>query len=169
MIQTGVVHHLQNRMDGPSLRVIGTVHQAPDAGMNGRSRAHGARLNCSKQFAVDEPVVTDVSSRLAQRDYFSVSGWIAGGEVAIPSSSNQAPFAHRDRSHRHFASLERALGAAESFLHPEFVRRKLVRGKFVSGRQFSFTSGRLPKARFGSRCSVLGRDLGLKSGPEVWT
>jgi hypothetical protein len=27
----------------------------------------------------------------------------------------------------------------------------------------------LPKARFGSRCSVLGRDLGLKSGPEVWT
>jgi hypothetical protein len=31
--------------------------------------------------------------------------------------------AHRDRSHRHFASLERALGAAESFLHPKFVRR----------------------------------------------
>ena len=106
--------------------------------MNCRSRAHGARLNCSKQFAIDEPVVTDVSSRLAQRDDFSVSGWIAVGEVAIPSSSNHAPLAHRDRSHRHFASLERALGAAESFLHPKFVRRKLVRGKFVSGRQFSF-------------------------------
>ena len=169
MIQTGVIHHLQNRMDGARLRVIGTVHQAVDAGMNCRSRAHGARLNCSKQFAVDEPVVTDVSSRLAQRDDFSVSGWIAVGEVAIPSSSNHAPCAHHDRSHRHFASLERALGAAESFLHPKFVRRKLVRGKFVSGRQFSFTSGRLPKARFGSRCSVLGRDLGLKSGPEAWT
>jgi hypothetical protein len=70
--------------------------------------------------------------------------------------------AHRDRSNRHFACLERALGAAESFLHPKFVRRKLVRGKFVSGRQFSFTSGRLPKARFGSRCSVLGRDLGVE-------
>jgi|HubBroStandDraft_6_1064221.scaffolds.fasta_scaffold242716_2 hypothetical protein len=169
MIQTGVIHHLQNRMDAACLRVIGTVHQAAEAGVNCRSRTHGARLNCSKQFAVDEPVVTDVSSRLAQRHDFSVSGWIAVGEVAIPSSSNHAPLAHRDRTHRHFASLERAPGAAESFLHPKFVRRKLVRGKFVSGRQFSFTSGRLPKARFGSRCSVLGQDLGLKSGPEVWT
>src|ERR1700682_3909567 len=106
--------------------------------MNCRSRAHGARLNCSKQFAVDEPVVTDLSTRLAQRDDFSVSGWIAVGEGAIPSSSNHAPLAHRDRSPRRFASLERALGAAESFLHPKFVRRKLVRGKFVRGRQFSF-------------------------------
>jgi hypothetical protein len=165
MIQTGVIHHLQNRMDGACLRVIGTVHQAADAGMDGRSRAHGARLNCGKQLAVDEPVVTDVSSRLAQRDDFCVSGWIAVCEVTIPSSSNHAPFAHRDRSHRHFASLERAPGAAESFLHPKFVRRKLVRGKFVSGRQFSFTSGRLPIARF--RFSVFSP--GARLGPEIST
>src|SRR6266481_5154696 len=115
MIQTGVIHHLQNRMDGARLRIVGTVYQAADAGMNGRSRAHGARLNCSKQFAVDEPVVTDVSSRLAQRDDFSVSGWIVVGEVAIPSSSNHAPLAHHDGSHWHFACFQRTLGAAESF------------------------------------------------------
>jgi hypothetical protein len=73
--------------------------------------------------------------------------------------------AHHDGSHRHFAPFQRALGAAEGFLHPKFVRRRLVGRKFVSGGQFSFTSGWLPKARFSSRCSVLRRE----SGPEVWT
>src|SRR5208283_4442497 len=100
MIQTGVIHHLQNRMDGSCLGVFGTVHQTANAGMNSRSRAHGARLNCSKQLAFAEPVVTEVSSRLAQRHYLSVSGGIAVGEVAIPSSSNHAPCAHHDGSHR---------------------------------------------------------------------
>ena len=122
MIQARVIHHLQNRMDGACLRVVGTIHQTADAGMNCRSRAHSARLNCSKQVAVDEPVVTEVSSCLAQRHDFSVSGWIAVGEVAIPSSSNHTPFANHDRSHWHFARLQRALGAAESFLYPKFVR-----------------------------------------------
>jgi len=138
MIQTGVIHHLQNRMDGACFRVLGTIHQAADAGVNCRSRAHGARLNCSKQFAVDEPVVTDVSSRLAERHDFSVSGWIVVGEVAIPSSSNHAPCAHYDCSHRHFARLQRAFGAAQGFFHPKFVRGQLVGGKFVSGGQFFF-------------------------------
>jgi len=112
MIQTGVIHHLQNRMDGACLRVIGTVHQAADAGMHCRSRAHGARLNCSKQFAVDESVIADVSSRFAQRHDFSMSGWIVVEEIAIPSTSNHAPFANNNRSHRHFARLECAPGAA---------------------------------------------------------
>src|SRR5208283_3553738 len=92
MIQTGVIHHLQNRMDGARLRVVGTVHQTADAGQNGRSRAHGARLNCSKQRAMAEAVVTEVSSGLAQRHDFSVSGGIAAGEVAIPSPSQHALF-----------------------------------------------------------------------------
>jgi len=42
--------------------------------MNGRSRAHGARLNCGKQFAVAKAMVAEVSSRLAQGHDFSMSG-----------------------------------------------------------------------------------------------
>ena len=119
-------------MDGTSLLIIGAVDQAAEAGMNGRSRAHGARLNCSKQFAVAEPVITDVSSRLAQRYDFSVSGGIAVGEVAIPSSSNHAPCANDNRSHRNFTGIERALRAAQGFFHPKLVRGKLVRGEQLS-------------------------------------
>jgi hypothetical protein len=34
------------------------------------------------------------------------------GEVAIPSSSHDAPVAHHNRSYRNFAGIECALGAA---------------------------------------------------------
>src|ERR1035438_918002 len=49
MIQAGMIQYLQNRMDGAGLRIVGTIHQAANAGMHRSSRAHGARLNCSKQ------------------------------------------------------------------------------------------------------------------------
>jgi hypothetical protein len=121
MIQAGVVHHLQVRMNGTCLRVIGAVDQAADAGMNRRSRTHYARLNCSKQFAVAESVITEVSSRFTQRHDFGVRGGIVLCDIAIPASSDHAAVADHDRSHRHFVDLEGALRAAESFFHPKLV------------------------------------------------
>jgi hypothetical protein len=148
MIQTGMIHHLQYRMDGARLRILGAIHQAADAGMNCRSRAHRARLNCSKQLAVDEPVITGVLSRFAQRHDFSMGGWIAVGEVPIPSPSNHSTIANHDRSHRHFARLQGALSAAQGFLHPQFVGGKFVRRmvvrEIVVERQFSITNDALP-------------------------
>src|SRR5208282_3463246 len=103
--------------------------------MNGRSRAHGARLNCNKQLAVAQPMVTGVSSRLAQSHDFSVSGGIAVGEILIPASSDYAAGAHHDRSYRHFACLQGALGAAQGLFHP----------KLVGESQLSVASGQLPE------------------------
>ncbi len=131
MIQAGVIRHSQNRMDGACLRVVGAIHQAAHSSMNRRSRAHGARLNCSKQFAVAQPVITEVSARFAQGHDFSMRGRIAIGEVAIPSSSNYASFTHHDRSHWHFACLQCTLSAAQGFLHPQLVRRELARRRLV--------------------------------------
>ncbi len=108
-------------MDGSSLRIVGAIHQASKPGMNRRSRAHGARFNCSKQIAAAEPMITDVSSRFAQRHHLSVCGWIVIGQIAIPSPPHDAPAAYDYRSHGHFFGVQRALGAAQSFLHPQFV------------------------------------------------
>ena len=168
MIQTGVIHHLQNRMDGACLRVVCTIYQTADASMNCRSRAHGAGFNCSKQFAVDEPVVTDVSSRLAQGHDFSMSGWIVVGEVAIPSSSNHAPFAHHDGPHRNFACFQRTLGAAEGLLHPKFVRGYLVRGEFVQRRAVFLHQWQVAKSSIQfSVFSLKGESLGLKADRSI--
>jgi hypothetical protein len=127
MIQTGAIHHLQKRMDGTRFGIVGAVHQAPDARMNCRSRTHGARLNCSKQFAVAKPVVTEVSSRFAQRHDFRVRARIVVGKVAIPASSHYATGAHHHCSYRHFARLQGALRAAQGFFHPKLIRRMPVR------------------------------------------
>jgi hypothetical protein len=131
MIQAGVIDHLENRMDGSSLWVVGTIHQAAEASMHGRSRAHRARLNCSKQFAVAEPMIPQASSRLAQGHDFGMCGGVVIAEVAIPSPSYDASFAHHDGSNRHLACLQCALRAAKGFFHPKFVGRHLVERTFV--------------------------------------
>jgi hypothetical protein len=121
MIQTGVIHYLQNRMDGACFWVIGSIHQTTDASMNCSSRAHGARLNCSKKFAVAEAVIAEGASGFAQSYYFSVSGGVAVGEIAIPSSSDNGPFGDHDCSYGDFACLQRTPGTAEGLFHPELV------------------------------------------------
>jgi hypothetical protein len=45
-------------------------------------------------------------------------GGIVLADVAIPTSSNDSPGAHDDRSDRYFAGVERALGTAQGFVHP---------------------------------------------------
>jgi hypothetical protein len=50
-------------------------------------------------------VITQVLSSLAERNDFSVRGWIVVGKVAIPSSADDAPFAHDNRSNRNFSGF----------------------------------------------------------------
>jgi hypothetical protein len=121
MIQAGQIHHLQKRMDGSCFWIIGTVDQAADAGMNCRSRAHGTRLNCSKQFARDEAMVSYVSTRFAQGDDFCVGGWIVVREIAVPTPAHYASLVNDNGSNGHFIGLQCALGATKGLFHPEFV------------------------------------------------
>ncbi len=126
MVQTGVIYDPQNRMDSACLRVVGTVYQAADPSMNGRSRTHGARLNCSKQFAVAQSVVTQLSTRLAQCHNLSMGSCVVVGQIAIPSPPHHLPGAHHDRSHRYLSLSQRALRTAQGLFHPELVGRMLI-------------------------------------------
>lgn len=108
-------------MDCSGLGVVRAVYEAADAGVNERARTHGARLNCSKELAVSETVVTEVLTGFAEGNDFGVSGRVVVGEVAIPAAPDDAIAVHDDGSHGDFASLECALGRAQSLLHPEFV------------------------------------------------
>jgi hypothetical protein len=131
MVQAGVIRHLQNRMDRARFRVIGSVDQAAEAGMNRCSGAHGARLNCSEQFAVAEAMITQVLSGLAQGHDFRVGSGIVVGEVAVPSSSNDLAGAHYDCAYGHFVRLQGAQGRAQGFFHPQLVGGPLVTGTLV--------------------------------------
>jgi hypothetical protein len=71
-------------------------------------------------------MVTNGGTGFAQRDYLGVGGGIVVGDVAIPSAAYNSAVAYDHRAHRDFSGFERALGAAEGFFHPEFVRMKFV-------------------------------------------
>jgi hypothetical protein len=94
------------------LGIVRAIHQTADSGMNRRSRAHRTRLNCSKQFAAAQAVVTDVHSRIPQCHNFSMSGGIVVSQVSIPPSPHHQSVTHDDGAYRHFSRFERPLGAA---------------------------------------------------------
>jgi hypothetical protein len=112
MIQAGVIHYLQNRVYCTCLWIIRTINQASQPGMHGCSRAHRARLNCSKQFAVAKPVITEVSSGFAQSHNFGMGGGIGVRKIPIPTSSNDPSRGYDHGSDWHFACVEGALGTA---------------------------------------------------------
>jgi hypothetical protein len=96
------------------------MHQGPGA--------HRARFNCSKQFTVFQTVVTNGCTCFPQSDDLGMGRGVGAGDVAIPSAPYDPAVANHDRAHWNFSRFERALGAAEGFFHPEFVRSQFVGG-----------------------------------------
>jgi hypothetical protein len=127
MIQAVVVDHGQDGMNGPGFGIVRAVNQAPDAGMNQRSRTHGARFNCSKQVTADQPVIPENAAGFPKGNHLGMRCRIVVGEVAVPASSNDATLVHDNRADGDFAGLECALGATKGLLHPELVGRMLAR------------------------------------------
>src|SRR5579863_3337923 len=121
VIHMRMTEKLHDRIHGPGFRIVGTIHQAPDTGMNHGAGTHRARLNCNKQVAVSQSMVTDSGTRLAQRDNLGMSGGVRVGDVAVPPAGYDLFAANHDRSHGDFPGFERTLGAAQGLFHPEFV------------------------------------------------
>src|SRR5205814_9565101 len=108
-------------MHGSSLRIVGPIHQPPDARVHHRSRAHRTRLNCSKQVAATQAMVTERRARFAQCKYLSMRGRIAIKNVPVEAASNHLVLADHNGADRHFANLEGLPGATQRLVHPELV------------------------------------------------
>jgi hypothetical protein len=130
VVQLRMIQDLHYRMHGPGLGIVRAIYQALYAGMHQGSGAHRARFNCNKQRAVFEAMVTNGCTRFSQSNDLGVSGRVVVGNVAVPSSAYDAVIAYaviyNDRAHRNLLGFERALSAAQGFLHPYFVGMKLA-------------------------------------------
>jgi hypothetical protein len=112
MVQLRMIHNLNHRMYCASFGIVRAVDQAFDPSLHQRPGAHRARLNCNKQFAVSQAMVTNYPARLAQRQNLRMCRWVAIGDVAIPSTSDDLPAADNHCAYGDFAGFESALGAA---------------------------------------------------------
>lgn len=59
MVELWVIQQLHHRPHGAGFRVVCAINHALDARMHHRSGAHSARLNCNKQVAVRQTMVTE--------------------------------------------------------------------------------------------------------------
>jgi hypothetical protein len=118
MVQLGMIQDRNHRMHGTRLGIIRAIDQALHTGVDQRASAHGAGFNRGKQFALRQTMVADCATGLAQRNHFSVRGWVGVADVAIPPASDDTIAAYYDGAHRHLSGLESALGAAQRFFHP---------------------------------------------------
>ena len=109
MVQARVVYHVHYRVYGAGFGVVRAVNQAPNAGLQQRSRAHRARLNCSKQFAVSQAMIADRGTSFAQRVDLRVGRRIDVSDVAIKSAANDLAVVNDDRSDWNFSGFQRAL------------------------------------------------------------
>jgi hypothetical protein len=132
VVQLRMIQDLHHRMHGPGLGIVRAIYQAPDAGMYQCARAHRARLNCNKQLAGFETMVTNGCTGLAQGDDLGVGCGVVVGDVAIPSPADDLAVAYDDGAHWNFSGFESALGTAERFFHPDFVGMNAVRSSVVS-------------------------------------
>ncbi len=66
--------------------IVGAIDQPFDPGVHQRTRAHCARFNCSKQFAVPKAVVAQSGTGFAQGNDFGVGSGIGVGTGTSPAS-----------------------------------------------------------------------------------
>lgn len=118
-----MIEDLHDRMHRPCFQVVRAVNQPLDTCMHQCSGAHRARFNCSKQFAASKTVVTNGSTGFAQGHDLGMGRGVGVGDIAIPTSSDDASIAHDHGADRNLADFKGALGTTEGFFHPEFIGR----------------------------------------------
>ena len=121
MIQHGVIQHLHDGMDRACFGIVGAVDQAFQPGMNYCAGTHSAWLDCRKQIALFQTVISNRSAGFTQRHHLGVSRWIAISDIAVPATPHNFSVAHHDCAYRNFSRLERALGCTQRFFHKQFI------------------------------------------------
>jgi len=108
-------------MNCTSPGIVCAVYKAANPGMNQRARTHRARLNCNKEFTVNEAVITEALCRFAQGHDLGVSRRVIACEIAIGPAADDAPLEYNNGANRDFARCETALRTTDALFHPDLV------------------------------------------------
>ena len=122
MIQHVVIQHLHDGMDRACFGIVGAVDQAFQPCVDYCAGTHGAWLDCRKQIALFQTVVSNRRTGVTQRHHLGVSRWIAISDITVPATTHNFPVAHHDCAYRNFPRFKCALRRAERFFHKQFIR-----------------------------------------------
>jgi hypothetical protein len=158
VIQAVVFKQAEERTDGSSLRVFGTVDQARDPGLDNGPRAHGAGLYRYVQRAPRKAVVAAPGGPFPQGLNFRMRRRVRKGNGPIPSPAQNLPCVHQDRSYGDLSFLEGPDCFLEGKPHEYFIFRPVFRVR-SRGEPFCAVlycgqtqSGSLPRPREDQGC-----------------
>ena len=104
MIGSRLAQEVDDRPARAGLGVVGAVHDAGDARVDDRARAHRAGFQRHEEFAAGKAVVAHGMGGLAQRGDFRVGCGIVGGDGRIAATSDDDAILDDDGANRHFAA-----------------------------------------------------------------
>jgi hypothetical protein len=97
------------------------VNQTPDARLYQSARAHRARLDRGVNIHASKPVVANLPSSFAQRDDFSMSGWVAVSAGAISRDGDELVVVDNTNADRDLTAILCLTGRGQRLPHPAFV------------------------------------------------
>lgn len=117
MVQGSVRKHLETGAGSAPLRIIGSVHEARDPGLNHCASTHDAGLERHENCGTRETMITYHLSSGTQSNYFRVSGRIAIPDGTIAGPGNNRTFERNDRTDRYLPSFRGSARFFERVFH----------------------------------------------------
>ena len=118
MIEPIRAQHIENTASSPAFRIMSTEHHPSYPGMDDSPGAHHTRLQRYIENGIGQPVITNRSSRTAQRYHLGMSGGIGISYGTIPPYPQQLSRTDQKRPYRHLALILRAARQIQGSLHP---------------------------------------------------
>ena len=115
MVETRMGEDFETRADRAALGVVGTVHEALDAGLDHRASTHGAGFECDVERGVGKAVVCECMGGFAKHDNFGVGSGVVIADGAVAGASNDFVSVNENGADRDFAGI----GGSKCFVERE--------------------------------------------------
>src|SRR5688500_15702762 len=123
-----------------------TINQTPHSSLDERAGAHRARLDGRVNAHSGEPVVAELTGRLAEGDDFRMGRGIAVGASTIAGEGDKFVFADDARPDWHFAARLGFASCGQRLPHPALVQLDLRGG--THGLAFLQTAFKPPNGHY---------------------
>lgn len=117
VIEFGGSEYLETGTEGTAFRVVGSIYQARNAGLNDGASAHRAGLEGDVEGGIGEAIVAESVRGCANRDDFGVGGGIVVADGAIAGACKDFFTLNEYGADGHLASLGGGAGFVEGKLH----------------------------------------------------
>ena len=111
------IEYIDDRTDGPGLRIGGAIIDGADTGLDDGSSTHDTRFERDVEIAAIEPPRLQAPARLADCDQFRVQGDILQGLAPVMTAGDDPALVHDDCSYWHLTDQLRLVRFFQGCLH----------------------------------------------------